>query len=73
MDITIPSSDDDKLLRIAYGSCYGIWDFESNAFESIVKEKPDVWVWLGDAAYVDDPDLISVFLFPTSGASSEFV
>ena len=73
IDITVPSQGDDQLLRIAFGSCYGLWDFQSNIFESIVLDRPDVWVWLGDAAYVDDQDLISLLFHPTKGASSEYV
>ena len=60
-------------MKIAFGSCYGIWDFESNIFETIVKDKPDLWIWLGDVAYVDAPDIISMGLRPTKGTSAKFV
>ena len=56
VDINIPVKEDGKnFLRIAFGTCYGIWDYESNIFEKIADEKPDVWIWLGDVAYVDNP------------------
>ena len=73
VDMVVPTHENDQLLRIAFGSCYGLWDFQSNIFESIVLDEPDVWVWLGDAAYVDDQDLISVIFHPTKGATSEYV
>ena len=45
-------------MRIAFGSCYGIEDHKSNIFETIAEDKPDLWIWLGDAAYVDTGDTI---------------
>ena len=74
VNINIPSdSANDKYLRIAFGSCYGIWDFKSNIFETIVKDKPDVWIWLGDVAYVDAEDLISLVTFDDAGTSAKHI
>ena len=65
VEITIPSnSGDSKFMRIAFGSCYGIWDFESNIFETIADDQPDLWIWLGDVAYVDAHDIVSLMKMP---------
>ena len=42
-------------MKIAFGSCYGIFTYRSDIFETLAKseERPDVFLWLGDAAYVD--------------------
>ena len=74
VDINIPSDNaSDKYLRIAFGSCYGIWDFKSNIFETIVKDKPDVWIWLGDVAYVDADDFVSLVTFDDVGTSAKHI
>jgi hypothetical protein len=39
-----------KLTRIAFGSCYGKDNLKSDIFDNILKTKPDLWVWIGDAA-----------------------
>ena len=44
-------------LNISFGSCYGIYDFQSDIFETIAAEKPDLFIWLGDVSYNDSPDL----------------
>lgn len=39
---------------MVFGSCYGgFGKATSYAFNSIVNEVPDLFVWLGDAAYTD--------------------
>ena len=45
--LQIDSSTDE--LNLTFGSCYGLFNAESNIFENIVGA--DVFVWLGDAAY----------------------
>ena len=40
---------------MAFGSCYGIFSHTSDIFETIAEERPDLFVWLGDVAYVDNP------------------
>ena len=44
-------------LRIAFGSCYGLsfmdHRYSSDIFTQISNESPDVFLWLGDAAYID--------------------
>ena len=40
---------------MAFGSCYGIFSRSSDIFETVVEDSPDVFVWLGDVAYVDNP------------------
>ena len=54
------SSNDVNSIKLAFGSCYGIRDKKSNIFETIVKDEPDVWIWLGDVAYVDGADYYSI-------------
>ena len=59
VDITLPTNDKSSI-RIAFGSCYGIRDFKSDIFETIADDKPDLWIWLGDVAYVDGSDWSSI-------------
>lgn len=40
---------------MAFGSCYGIFSHQSDIFEQIAADEPDLFVWLGDVAYVDNP------------------
>ena len=40
-------------LRLAFGSCYGIFDYKSDIFRVISLNNPHLWIWLGDAAYTD--------------------
>jgi len=49
-------------VKIIFGSCFQMEDFKSEIFGAIAKEDPDVFSWLGDAAYVDD--MKYVFLQP---------
>ena len=42
-------------INLAFGSCYGIFSHTSDIFETIADQKPDLFVWLGDVAYVDNP------------------
>ena len=44
---------DDTTIKIAFGSCYGKPGKSNNIFETIGKDEPDVWIWLGDATYID--------------------
>ena len=44
-------------LKFAFGSCFGLWDHRSDIFDSISKEEADVFIWLGDVAYVDSADM----------------
>jgi hypothetical protein len=48
-------------LAISFGSCYGIWDLESSIFQTI-EATTDLFVWLGDVAYVDE--MTSLFAIP---------
>ena len=54
-EITIEASQDTSELRIAFGSCYGIFSHESDIFNTIAADRPDLFIWLGDVAYVDNP------------------
>ena len=50
---TETGSDDD--IELAWGSCYGMKTHTSDIFETISRNRPDVFVWLGDVAYTDHP------------------
>jgi len=41
-------------LTLAFGSCYRIFSFENDIFQTIAKNKPHLFAWLGDAAYTDN-------------------
>eukprot|EP00347_Sterkiella_histriomuscorum_P002368 403368424 len=43
-----------KNLKIAFGSCYGMLHFKSDIFKTINQYDPHLWIWLGDAVYLDD-------------------
>ncbi len=50
-------NEGDERIRVAFGSCYGIFSHKSDIFETVVKDDPDLFVWLGDVAYVDSQTL----------------
>ena len=54
-ELHLPNKDGKEGLRIAFGSCYGIFDKRTDIFERIAGDEPDLFVWLGDVAYVDNP------------------
>jgi hypothetical protein len=40
--------------NFAFGSCFmGRFSTRLDMFKTILENEPDLWVWLGDAAYVD--------------------
>ena len=52
----IPSGDHEEinLNNFAFGSCFcGRHSTRLDIFKTIHKNKPDMWIWFGDAAYVD--------------------
>ena len=47
----------DKIVStINFGSCHFPND-EKNVFEQVIKRNPDLWIWLGDSAYLDHEDI----------------
>ena len=46
--------DSDRELKIAFGSCYGLFNQWNNIFEVIANTDPHVWMWTGDVAYTDN-------------------
>lgn len=40
-------------LRLAFGSCYNIFDKRNDIFDAVLAKEPNLWIWLGDAAYTD--------------------
>jgi hypothetical protein len=51
----IPNHHDKELNNIAFGSCfYGRESKRLDIFEKILSHKPEMWMWTGDASYVDE-------------------
>jgi alkaline phosphatase D len=60
----IQANDPDHLV-LAFGSCNQHKPSDdSSIFQQIINVKPDVWVWLGDVAYVDYKVLPMLFTYP---------
>ena len=55
-ELHLPYKTGEKGLRIAFGSCYGIYEKRSDIFDTIATDEPDLFIWLGDVAYVDNLD-----------------
>jgi hypothetical protein len=58
MDNLIAQKENKSVLKINFGSCYGILDRKSDIFKNIADNeegghKPDLFMWGGDAVYVD--------------------
>lgn len=54
---TVGLSDQQRdAMVIAFGSCSHEYD-EQPMWDEVLKQKPDVWVWLGDNIYGDTPDM----------------
>ena len=57
--ITFNNSDG---LKIGFGSCYDEYQkgalLNNNIMRDIANESLDLWLWLGDFAYVDNKSLI---------------
>jgi len=51
LPINLNSYSKNDALRINYGACYGFKNQSNDIFKSVIANDPDVWVWLGDAAY----------------------
>ena len=47
-------AEDKDSVKITFGSCYGIKDWRTDIFKTVLETEPDVWIWGGDAAYVDN-------------------
>ncbi len=52
----IPEGHHNKTLNnISFGSCYeGFLADRYDIFKSVLNERPEMWVWLGDATYLDN-------------------
>ena len=48
-----------SMQKIAFGSC-NKQDYPQNMWRTIIKEKPELWIWMGDAIYAktEDPRII---------------
>ncbi len=54
------------LNNFAFGSCfYGYYSKRLDIFKTINENDPQMWLWLGDAAYVDQAPLIIQYLKST--------
>ena len=47
------NTEETGIVKIAFGSCYGIWDYTNDIFRVVNENNPHLWVWMGDAAYTD--------------------
>ena len=53
----------ERQFKIAFASCYKVFNVENNPiFSSIEATNPDVFIWLGDVAYVDKR-VVAPFIF----------
>ena len=43
-------------LTIAFGSCNHQWEPQP-IWSEVIKNKPDIWIWLGDIIYADTQDM----------------
>jgi hypothetical protein len=51
----ISNSQDKVLNNMTFGSCfYGRESKRFDIFEKILSHKPEMWMWTGDASYVDE-------------------
>lgn len=44
-------------MTIAFGSCNHQWDESQPIWKEVVKNDPDLWIWLGDIIYADTDDM----------------
>lgn len=44
-------------LTIAFGSCNQHWQESQPIWKQIIKNEPDLWIWLGDIIYADTDDM----------------
>ena len=57
------SMQSENCLKLAFGSCFKDHGFESGQiFDEISKNNPDAFIWLGDIAYLDMPQMSSDFM-----------
>jgi hypothetical protein len=46
--------NDINITKFSFGSCYrGPYGWRSDIFHTISNNNPQLWLWLGDSAYVD--------------------
>src|SRR5258708_30901255 len=50
------AQNNQTLTRIAFGSC-SVQDSTTQMWVEIVKQKPQLWIWLGDMIYADTHDM----------------
>ena len=48
------NQDSNEPLRLAFGSCFRIFNFKNDIFKTINENKPHLFAWMGDAAYTDN-------------------
>lgn len=55
-EVDVISVDDPNNITIAFGSCNNVIDEDENmrqVFTSIAQTQPNIWMWIGDAVYLD--------------------
>jgi len=66
---TVCATQNDSITRIAFGSC-NHQERRQDIWPSIVRKKPDAWVWLGDVIYADTRALTFPLMFAPSSIDS---
>ena len=51
------SQTTESQLTIAFGSCNQHWNESQPIWQEVVKNDPDLWIWLGDIIYADTDDM----------------
>lgn len=51
-----PNSNNHEVSSIAFGSCFKTYNLgkDNKIFKAVKDKNPDLWVWLGDTAYLDN-------------------
>ena len=57
VDLDLRENKIENEINISFGSCYGLYDFKKDIFKTITSNSPQLWIWLGDAAYTDYTEL----------------
>jgi phosphodiesterase/alkaline phosphatase D-like protein len=50
----LKNANSDKPLTLAFGSCYRSFLQYPTIFKMVALNDPQLWIWMGDAAYTDD-------------------
>ena len=54
VNLTLNETSNGESLRLAFGSCFRIFDYKNDMFRTVTENRPHLWTWMGDAAYTDN-------------------